>query len=148
MSRYKVTEFQSLKSNQILCAHKPYFLIPGRIYSNWSYITVIYCIHTNFCGMQFLWYLWSAGYLWNSGEARGQLGRARASPTFKQPTIWTWLCRCRLLWNFIGKNLTYIKWRVGLCNNCETVIIIPSWPHDNCTVKNFNAINLILSSEL
>ena len=34
---------------------------------------------------------------------------------------------------------------VGLGNNCETVIIIPSWPHDNCTMKNFNIVNLILS---
>ena len=33
---------------------------------------------------------------------------------------------------------------VGLGNNCETVIIIPSWPHDDCTMKNFNIVNLIL----
>ena len=33
MFRYKVMEFQNPKSGQILCAHKPYFLMPGHILS-------------------------------------------------------------------------------------------------------------------
>ena len=34
MLKHKVIKYQSPKSGQILCAHKPHFLMPGHIYDN------------------------------------------------------------------------------------------------------------------
>ena len=38
MFRHKVMKLQSSKSSQILCAHKPYFLMQGHIYEYYRYV--------------------------------------------------------------------------------------------------------------